>query len=349
MNQLPIEEEVRRYCAAQPVVPGTEGICQIAPFVFENGQRLDNMRVGFVTHGQLNSHRDNAVLLLPGTTNSRHSADGYIGPGNAFDPQRHFIIAFEAIGAGSSSKPSDGLGSGFPIYNIRDLVNSQFRVVSEYFGLSRLAAVAGASMGAFQALEWAIAHPLLMERVVLLVPAARASHIFKSLVVAMQEVLKLDPHWGDDRATMMGSAALRAAVRLYFPWTVSDSYLERMPPALVDREIENAIERSSQWNGWDFVRRYQASASHDIGIPFKGNIETALAQVRARTLILPTSSERLLGSTSARELATHIAGSKLVEVPTDRGHLGWRSVIDGAESRLIAAEIFNFLNKETNP
>jgi homoserine O-acetyltransferase len=349
MSQLLFEEEVRRYCSAQPVVPGIEGSFPIGPFVFENGQRLNTMQVGFVTHGQLNARRDNAVLLLPGTTNTRHSADGYIGPANAFDPERHFIIAFEAIGAGTSSKPSDGLGSDFPIYNIRDLVSSQFRVVTELFGLTRLAAVAGASMGAFQALEWAIAHPLLMERVVLVVPAVRAGHIFKTVVAAVQEVLKLDPHWGEDRATMTGSAALRAAVRLYFPWTVSDAYLERMPPALVEREIESAIDRSSQWNAWDFVRRYQASASHDVGILFEGNIDTALARVRARTLILSTSSERLLGSTSARELATHIAGSKLVEVPTDRGHLGWRAIAGAAESRLIAAKISSFLNKETPP
>lgn len=349
MNQMTLEEEVRRYCGAQAVVPGTEESFPIGPFVFENGQRLDTMQVGFVTHGQLNARRDNAVLLLPGTTNTRHSADGYIGPGNAFDPEHHFIIAFEAIGAGTSSKPSDGLGGDFPVYNIRDLVNSQVRVVSERFGLSRLAAVAGASMGAFQALEWAIAHPLLMERVVLVVPAARASHIFKSVVAAVQEVLKLDPHWGEDRATMSGSAALRAAVRLYYPWTVSDAYLERMPPALVEREIESAIDRSSQWNVWDFVRRYQASASHDVGIPFEGNIDAALARVRAQTLILPTSSERLLGSTSARELATQIAGSKLVEVPTDRGHLGWRAISGAAESQLIATKISSFLNNETTP
>ena len=38
------------------------------------------------------------MLLLPGTTNSRHAADGYIGAGKAFDPSRHFIVAFEASG-----------------------------------------------------------------------------------------------------------------------------------------------------------------------------------------------------------------------------------------------------------
>ena len=347
MHQTSMEEEVRRYCRPQPLVQGAEGSCRIGPFAFENGERLESMTVGFVTHGQLNARRDNAVLLLPGTTNTRHSADGYIGPGNAFDPERHFVIAFDAIGAGTSSKPSDGLGRDFPAYNIRDMVRAQHRVVGEYFGLVRLAGVAGASMGAFQALEWAIAHPAMMERLVLIVPAARAGNIFRSVVAAVQELLRLDPQWDSDRLTMTDSVALRAAVRLYFPWTVSDAYLERVPPALVEQEIESAIQRSAQWNGWDFVRRYQASASHDVGVPFQGDLARALAQVRARTLVMPTSTERLLGSDSGRHLANHIAGAMLVEVPTDRGHLGWRAVEGADESRLFASEISRFLNQET--
>ena len=342
------EEEVQRYCKPQELVPGMEGSCDVGRFVFESGRQLANLRVGFVTHGRLNQRRDNAVLLFPGTTNSRHSADGYIGAGNAFDPDLHFIIAFEAIGSGTSSKPSDGLGPDFPAYNIRDLVKSQHQSVTRHFGLSRVAAVAGASMGAFQALEWCIAHPSFMERAVLLVPAARASHIFRSVVAAAEEILKLDPHWGGEHTTMTAWPALRCVLRMYFPWTVSDAYLERMPPALVEQEIEAAIERSAQWNAWDFVRRYQASASHDVGTPFQGNIAKALSQVRARTLILPTSSERLLGTASGRELASQIATAKLVEVPTDRGHLGWRAIDGAAETRIIAAEISRFLQEEKN-
>ncbi len=346
MNRSSVEEEVQSYCKPQELVPGTERSCQIGSLHLENGQGLENTRIGFVTHGKLNARRDNAVLLLPGTTNSRHSADGYIGPGNAFDPDRHFIIAFEALGSGTSSKPSDGLGRAFPAYNIRDLVRTQHQVVTEHFDLPRVAAVAGASMGAFQALEWAIAYPGFMDRAVLVVPAARASNIFKSVVAASREILQLDPRWDQDQATMAGSAALRCAMRLYFPWTVSDAYLERVPTALIEQEIAAAIERSQQWNLWDFVLRYEASASHDVGIPFQGDIVKALAQVRAKTLIMPSSSERLLGTGSGRELAKHIAGSKLVEIPTDRGHLGWRAVEGAAESRLIAAEVSQFLQTE---
>lgn len=345
MNDWSVQEEAARYCRPPVLRHGEEGSCEIGPFDFEGGGRLDHLQIGFVTHGRLNERRDNAVLLLPGTTNTRHSADGYIGPGNAFDPQQHFVIAFEAIGAGTSSKPSDGLEAAFPSYNIRDLVRAQHRAVTGHFGLDRVAAVAGASMGAFQALEWAIAYPAFMRSAVLIVPAPRAGTIFRSVVGAVQEVLQLDARWGQPMRDMRQLASLRAAVRLYFPWTVSDRYLERMPPAFIEQEIQAAIERSALWHPWDYLRRYQASASHDVAQPFGGDLALALGRVRARTLILPTSSERLLGTDSGAQLHRHIAGARRVDVPTDRGHLGWRAVVGARESRCIAEAIHRFLQE----
>lgn len=346
MNQWTVQEENERYCRPSVLRQGEESVCDIGAFKFEGGGRLDRLQVGFVTHGRLNARRDNALLLLPGTTNSRHSADGYIGAGNAFDPERYFVIAFEAIGSGPCSKPSDGLDADFPRYNIRDLVRSQYQSVRQAFGLDQVAAVAGASMGAFQALEWAIAYPQFMRSAVLMVPAARASQVFRCVVRLGQDILQLDARWGQPMRDMREMASLRALMRMYFPWTVTDAYLERMPAELIEREITSAIERSAQWHPWDFILRYQASASHDVAQPFGGDLAHALAQVRARTLIMPTTSERLLGAASGAELQAHIAGSRLVSVPTDRGHLGWRAIEGAQESQLFAEEISQFL-KET--
>ncbi len=341
------QQEAARYCQPSAFVAGEEGRHDLGPFEFESGEHLQQLTVGFVTHGKLNAAADNAVLLLPGTTNTRHSGDGYIGPGKAFDPERHFIIAIEAIGAGTSSKPSDALAERFPRYNIRDLVRAQKIMVSERFGLSRLA-VAGSSMGAFQALEWAIGHPGMVHSAVLIAPAARAGTVFRNVVGLIQEVLQLDPHWTDALPDMRELVALRTAVKLYFPWTVSDAYLERMPLPLIDLEIQSAIARSEQWHPWDYVRRYQASASHDVSLPFNGDMKNALSQVRARTLVMPMSSERLLGSGSGAELAQLIPTARVVSVPTDRGHLGWRALEGAPESEVINRQISQFL-KETHP
>ncbi|WP_431269986.1 hypothetical protein [Dankookia sp. P2] len=108
---------------------------RIPRFTFENGAALDDMRVGYSVWGRLNARRDNAVLLTPGTSATRLWALSYIGPGKAFDPDRHFIVSVDAIGGGASSGPADGLGPDFPAYTVRDMVRAQHHLVKEGLGL----------------------------------------------------------------------------------------------------------------------------------------------------------------------------------------------------------------------
>ena len=339
-----VSSETLSYCTPTSIVPGEEHSVAIGNLMLESGESLTDARIGFVTHGVLNARRDNALLLLPGTTNSRHAADGYIGAGKAFDPSRRFIVSFEALGSGTSSKPSDGLGADFPDYNIRDLVRCQHEVATLHLGLCRFD-VAGASMGAFQALEWAIQYPGLVRDAVLMVPAARASNIFRGAVRAGREILQAAMAGREPGSTMAGLDALKTVTRLYFPWTVSDAYLERVALQDIEHEIAVSAERTAAWHYWDYLKRYQASASHDVSLPFGGDMAAALARVQARTLLVPTSSERLLGAVSAGELQRGIVGARLAEIRTDRGHLGWRAVEGASESREINRVITDFLQQ----
>lgn len=336
---------LQEYSAPAVFTLGEEGVFTIASFVFESGERMRDLKVGYVTHGTLNAAKDNVILLVPGTANTRHSADGYIGPGNALDPSRDFIIAVDAIGAGTSSNPKDGLGAGFPRYNIRDIVRAEHSLVTE-LGVTRLKAVVGASMGAFQALEWAIHHPDEAEHIVLLVPAARAGNIFQMVVKAMIELIQLDPDWNQGQYASQPLAGLRAAGRMYFPWTVADAYLEQLMPQELEQELKGMAARAAAWDAWSFIRRYQASSSHDVSLPFGGDLGQALARVRASTLIMPTATDRLLGVETAREIARLVPNAEYVEVPSARGHLGWRAIKGAPESRFIADHIVRFLDEK---
>ena len=76
-----VSGETLSYCRPTPIVTGEEHSVAIGTLTLENGESLAGPRIGFVTHGTLNARRDNALLLLllPGSTNSRHAADGYPG------------------------------------------------------------------------------------------------------------------------------------------------------------------------------------------------------------------------------------------------------------------------------
>ena len=331
------------YAAPLAVREGAESAHVLDSFEFDSGETLRDLKIGYATHGKPNRAKDNAILLMPGTANTRHAADGYIGPGNALDTDRYFIIASDAIGAGTSSRPHDGLGGKFPRYNVRDMVRAQYRLIFEGFGISRLKAVMGASMGAFQSLEWSIHFPSSAERAILLVPSFRAGNIFRTIVGSMIRVIESDPNWNDGMYCRPPVDGLRLAGRLYFPWTVADEHLQRLDPAELERELGLTVERSASWDAWDLIRRYQASCSHDIAQPFGGDEKAALARVQIPLLVMPTTTDRLLGIDGAKAIARLAPRSQYHEIPSERGHLGWRPVIGSPEMKTIVTHIRRFL------
>ncbi len=322
---------------------GNEQIFELSNFQFENGKNIGSLRIGYTTYGKLNSKRNNLLLICPGTANTRHSASGYIGPGKAFDTNKYFVVATDAIGAGTSSKPSDGLFGDFPEYNIRDMVNAQYAFVRSAFDVKEIAILAGASMGAFQALEWSIHYPDSLKCLILMVPATRAGNIFRAAVKAAIEAVRLDPKWNNGKYNTEPIAGLRLAGRLYFPWTVTDPYISNLSESVFEQELQRTVIRATEWDAWDFIRRYEASASHDIGERFSGNVALALSHVKARALVLPSSTDRLLPIEMAKEISNNVVNATYFEVSSERGHLGWRPIDGSPETRMITKEIRHFI------
>ncbi len=67
----------------------TEAIYQLGRFAFEDGGEIPDMKVGYVTWGKLNEAKNNAILLVPGTSGNRHGYDAHIGPGKTFDTDKY--------------------------------------------------------------------------------------------------------------------------------------------------------------------------------------------------------------------------------------------------------------------
>lgn len=75
------------------------------------------------------------------------------------DPAKWFLIAVDALGDGVSSSPSNSEtqhGPAFPAFNTRDMVDAEYRMVTETFGIKHLHAVMGVSMGGMQTFEWMV-------------------------------------------------------------------------------------------------------------------------------------------------------------------------------------------------
>jgi homoserine O-acetyltransferase/O-succinyltransferase len=311
------------FCLALQAASEEAKLFTIANFTFENGQTLDNMKVAYDTYGELNAARDNAILVTHGASQGRSGYKIFIGPGKAFDTDKYFVIAVDAIGGGGSSKPADGLGAKFPAYTIRDMVRAQHQLLTQGLGLQRLVAVGGPSMGAFQALEWGINYPDFARGLLLIVPGARGDRHVQAIFDAVINTIKLDPKWNGGNYTENPVDGIIAAGTIYFPWLYSDEHLN----TLVADESYQSAQRAfgtnwaKVWDARSLIYRYQATMYHDVSKPFGGDLAQALAKVKAKTLIMPGMTDRTLPTYMAREIYRGVKQSTYVEIPSYLGHL----------------------------
>lgn len=334
---------------AQPASAGQEGVYTVPQFRFENGKAMDSMKVGYVTFGQLNAEKSNAVLLVPGTSSLRHWADEYIGPGKMYDSDKYFFISVDAIGGGTSSQPKDGLGADFPSYTIRDEVRAQHDMVNKQFGLDHLLAVAGPSMGSFQGVEWGVTYPGFAHSLVLIVPAARSDNHFRALVDAMVAMITLDPAYQGGRYNQNPTEGIRRAGTIYFPWLYSDDYLQTLS---TPDEYEKGLWAfgtgwSRNWDANAILLRYNASRNHDASTPYGGDMRAALSRVKGKVLMLVSMTDRTIPGYLSRELYAGLADAAWVEIPTIRGHLGGAAPLPGSgEYAFMAERIRSFLDSQ---
>src|SRR5437879_5248007 len=142
----------------------------------ESGEAIRDFCISYVTHGTLNADKSNAVLMVTAIGGNHHRIDYLIGPGRALDSAKYFIVATDAIGNGLSTSPSNSKAQArmkFPRFNIRDMVSSQHRLVTEKLGIKKLVAVIGASMGGMQALQWGVSQPDMTASLIPIIPLGR--------------------------------------------------------------------------------------------------------------------------------------------------------------------------------
>ena len=168
-------------------------------FRFHTGEVFHQLKLHYTTVGDPHGQ---PVLIIHGTGGSGASmltpafAGELFGPGQPLDATKYFIILPDTIGAGGSSKPSDGLRTKFPHYDYSDMVQAEYRLVTEGLGIHHLRLVMGNSMGGMQTWMWGEAYPDFMDALVpmasLPTPMASRNWMMRRLMV---ETIQHDPEY----------------------------------------------------------------------------------------------------------------------------------------------------------
>src|SRR5258708_2351915 len=140
----------------------------IGDFPLENAEHIVDCKIGYRTYGKLNAMRSNAVIY-PTAGGSTTYMMQLFGAVTEVVTTRFYLILIDALGNGVSSSPSNSISQSkilFPQFSIRDMVNTQYKMLTEKLNIHHLAAIVGGSMGALQALQWAVSYPDFMDKVV---------------------------------------------------------------------------------------------------------------------------------------------------------------------------------------
>ncbi|MEU1412528.1 homoserine O-acetyltransferase [Streptomyces sp. NPDC005731] len=332
------------------------------PLSLESGHELPSMRLAFETWGRLAPDRSNAVLVLHALTGDSHVVglaepghptpgwwNGLIGPGQALDTNRWFVLAPNVLGGcqgstGPSSFTPEGRhwGCAFPFLTQRDQVAAEAGL-ADALGIDHWALVIGGSMGGMRALEWAVSHPERTRALLLLATTAAASAEQIAWTNIQLHAIRSDQHWpgGDyhDAAPGLGPhTGLGLARRL-----AHITY--RSEPELQARFGRTPQGTENPWNGGRYqvesyldhhadklVRRFDAGSyvtlaeamnSHDLGRG-RGGTRAALGRVTAKTLVAGVDSDRLYPLSQQAELANGIPTADHVRrIESPYGHDGF--------------------------
>jgi homoserine O-acetyltransferase len=190
----------------------------IRDFRFHTGETLPELRIHLTTIGAATGQ---PVLLLHGTNESAKNlltpnfGGELFGEGQPLDARRYFIILPDAIGHGASSKPSDGLRTRFPHYNLDDVVAAQYRLLTDHLGIRHVTLVLGNSVGGMETWLWGETHPEFMDALMPLAsePAAMAGRnwMIRRFVI---DSIRNDPTWAGGNYAAQPKA-LREALAIY--------------------------------------------------------------------------------------------------------------------------------------
>ena len=203
-------------------------IFDLGDFTLSGGATLRGARLAYKTYGTLSANRDNAIVY-PTWYSGRHwDNEWLIGDGMALDPGRYFVIVPNMLGNGLSSSPSNMPppynGPRFPDVRVQDNVRAQHKLVTERFGIERLVAVTGWSMGAGQTYQWAVSYPEMVPRILPFCGSARTARHNIVFLEGIKGALTADAAWKHGWYHEQPGLGLRAFARVYAGWGFSQAF-----------------------------------------------------------------------------------------------------------------------------
>jgi homoserine O-acetyltransferase len=336
----------------------------VPQYTTAGGKPIKNVRIGYETYGKLNAAGDNAVFIAHFFSGTSHAAgryqadekaagywDAIIGPGKAIDTDKYLVVSADTLvnlnvksplvgtSGPATINPDTGkpYGSSYPVVTMGDSVRVHKSLVDS-LGVKRLVAVAGASGGSIQAMEWGAQYPGFVERVIHVIGPGLDIHPYAIGLLDMWMMpIKLDPNWkgGDYFGGAEPNEGVAQALKtvtltaLHFGWAEKvhgykwaaegRNPLDSMGNlfAIEDGLYKTGLARAGATDAAHFVWMAKANQLY--------NLEKEQARIKAKVLFLPSKTDLIFPPELSRRAAEKLRAQgnyvELYEIEGTSGHL----------------------------
>ena len=280
--------------------PIARGVFSVGDFPVAKGGVIRDCQVAWTTHGTLDAARGNVILYPCSYGASDADMAFLIGPDGILDPTEWFIVIPNMFSNGVSSSAADT--PDFPtLVSYADLIEVQRRLLEEVFGITRLAAVYGFSMGAQQAYHWAALQPEMVARAFVVCGTARTSAHNKVFHSGLLRTLEAAPeHLGAGRFAAEPVLAKKAFAHIYAGWALSQDFyraglhLSALGAPDLDTYLRTDwVERMGARPAANLYAQLMTWYHGDIADDprYGGDLAAALGAIRARMVLLPSETD----------------------------------------------------------
>jgi homoserine O-acetyltransferase len=334
------------------------------PLKLKGGAVLPEFEIAYETYGRLNAARSNAVLVCHALNASHHVAgtyarepdnvgwwDNLVGPGKPLDTNRFFVVGNNYIGScfGStgpaSVNPATGKpwGADFPVVTVEDWVAAQARL-ADHLGIERFAAVIGGSLGAMQALQWALSYPERVRHSIVIAATPRLSAQNIAFNEVARQAIMTDPdfHGGHyyDKGVVPRRGLRIARMIGHITYLSNDAMMEKFGRMLrnkdapgFDFDIDFEIESYLRYQGDKFASYFDANTYlritkaldyYDPAADHRGDLARSLAVAKAAFLVVSFTSDWRFSSGRSREIVKALLDTRKIvsylEIDAPQGH-----------------------------
>jgi homoserine O-acetyltransferase/O-succinyltransferase len=255
-------------------------------FKFHTGQITPELKLHYTTVGEPTGQ---PVLVLHGSGGSAATmltptfAGELFGSGQPLDASKYYIIIPDSIGHGQSAKPSDGTKTAFPKYDYNDMVDAQYRLVTEGLKIMHLRLVIGNSMGGMHTWVWGVRYPRMMDALVPMAsqPTEMAARnwILRRTTI---EIIKNDPDYNSGNYTSQPRMMKYAIAAYRFASAGGTLAYQMLAPtaAKADKMVDDQLALPVTADANDYI--YQWESSHDYNpSAYMEKIEATLLAINA--------------------------------------------------------------------